>query len=289
MPRGLDHVVHAVRDLDAAADLYRRLGFTVGARNRHPPEWGTENRVVQLGGNFIELLAVSDIADMAPHGHRYFSFGAHNRDFLKADRGLSMLVLQGRGGDDAAAFRSAGIGDYQVYELEREARRPDGTTVKVGFSLAFARDPGAPETGFFTAWHRYPENFWHPELQRHANTAEAVAGVILVAEDPVRHQGFLCTFAEATDADATAAGLTVAIAGGAIEVLPPAGFSAEFASAPPDTSRGARIAALRFAVRDMDTAIAAVKTAGIDARTSADRIVVGPHIALGATLVFEPK
>jgi hypothetical protein len=35
MSRGLDHIVHAVRDLEAAADLYRRLGFTVGARNRH--------------------------------------------------------------------------------------------------------------------------------------------------------------------------------------------------------------------------------------------------------------
>ena len=35
MARGLDHIVHAVRDLDAAAELYRRLGFTAGARNRH--------------------------------------------------------------------------------------------------------------------------------------------------------------------------------------------------------------------------------------------------------------
>ncbi len=30
MARGLDHIVHAVRDLDAAADFYRRLGFIVG-------------------------------------------------------------------------------------------------------------------------------------------------------------------------------------------------------------------------------------------------------------------
>jgi catechol 2,3-dioxygenase-like lactoylglutathione lyase family enzyme len=36
MARGLDHIVHAVRDLDAAAALYRELGFTVGARNKHP-------------------------------------------------------------------------------------------------------------------------------------------------------------------------------------------------------------------------------------------------------------
>ncbi|MGB8511504.1 MAG: VOC family protein, partial [Pseudolabrys sp.] len=54
MARGLDHIVHAVRDLDAAADLYRRLGFTVGARNKHP--WGTYNHIVQLPGFFIELL-----------------------------------------------------------------------------------------------------------------------------------------------------------------------------------------------------------------------------------------
>jgi Glyoxalase-like domain len=35
MPHGLDHFVHAVRDLDAAAEFYSRAGFTVGARNRH--------------------------------------------------------------------------------------------------------------------------------------------------------------------------------------------------------------------------------------------------------------
>ena len=57
MARGLDHIAHAVRDLDAAADLYRRLGFTVGARNRHT--WGTENHLVQFPGFFIELLTVT--------------------------------------------------------------------------------------------------------------------------------------------------------------------------------------------------------------------------------------
>src|SRR6201999_1888529 len=58
MSRGLDHIVHAVRDLDAAADLYRRLGFTVGVRNRHP--WGTHNHIVQIPGFFIELLTLAE-------------------------------------------------------------------------------------------------------------------------------------------------------------------------------------------------------------------------------------
>ncbi len=56
MPRGLDHIVHAVRDLDAAGELYARLGFTVGARNAHP--WGTHNRIVQFSGFFVELLTI---------------------------------------------------------------------------------------------------------------------------------------------------------------------------------------------------------------------------------------
>ena len=57
MSRGLDHIVHAVRDLDAAAEFYRRLGFSVGARNKHA--WGTENHLVQLPGFFIEILTVA--------------------------------------------------------------------------------------------------------------------------------------------------------------------------------------------------------------------------------------
>jgi catechol 2,3-dioxygenase-like lactoylglutathione lyase family enzyme len=67
MARGLDHIVHAVRDLDAAAGLYRRLGFQVGSRNRHPRTWGTQNHIVQLPGTFIELLSVADTTEIAPH------------------------------------------------------------------------------------------------------------------------------------------------------------------------------------------------------------------------------
>ena len=129
MPRGLDHIVHAVRDLDAAAALYRGLGFTVGARNRHSRTWGTQNHIVQLPDTFIELLAVTSPEGIVPHGPRHFSFGAFNRDFLVHAQGLSMLVLKGRGAADVAEFAAKGIGDFALYEFERTGMRPDGTTL----------------------------------------------------------------------------------------------------------------------------------------------------------------
>ena len=79
MPRGLDHVVHAVGDLEGAAGLYRRLGFTVGARNRH--SWGTHNHVVQLPGFFIELLTVAEPENLGTDGFSNL-FGRFNQSFI---------------------------------------------------------------------------------------------------------------------------------------------------------------------------------------------------------------
>ncbi len=114
-----------------------------------------------------------------------------------------MLVLEGRDAHaDARAFREAGIGDFDVFDFEREGKRPDGTPIKVAFSLAFARDPPAPDIGFFTCQHRFPENFWNPAFQVHPNTAVSVAGVVLVATKPSDHYRFLTAF---TGADEVAA------------------------------------------------------------------------------------
>ena len=71
-------------------------------------------------------------------------------------------------------------------KFEREGKRPDGSTVKVGFSLAFARDGKAPQIGFATCQQHFPENFWNPAFQQHPNTASGIAGVVLVAENPSR-------------------------------------------------------------------------------------------------------
>ena len=198
-----------------------------------------------------------------------------------------MLALEGRGAADAVDFRAADIGDFELFELAREGKRPDGTTVKLAFSLAFARDPKAPEIGFFTCRHHYPENFWNPALQNHPNSATSVAGVVLVADNPSDHHIFLSAFTGERDLLATSAGITLKTPRGVIQAMSHAAFEDHFGISPPDTSGGARLAALRFAVRDLDAAHGILTSGNLAISQRMGRIIIGPETAFGATHVFE--
>src|SRR5262249_24372653 len=238
MPGGLDHVIHAVRDLEAAAELYRRLGFTVGASNRHA--WGTHNHLVQLPGFFIELLTVAEPEKLGSDGFSAL-FGTFNRIFLKDREGFSLLILESDDATtDAARFRAAGIGVSDAMRFEREGKRPDGSTVKVGFSLAFARDAKAPAIGFAVCQQHFPENFWNPKFQQHPNTANAIEAAVLVAEKPSDHRAFLSAFAGVRTTTATSSSITASTPRGDIKVMNRAAFRNRFGTEPPDTSHGAR-------------------------------------------------
>ena len=286
MARGLDHIVHAVRDLDGAAALYGRLGFLVGARNRHP--WGTHNRLVQLPGFFIELVTVAEPDKLGEDGFSRL-FGAYTRDFLTRQEGFSGLLLASADATrDAVLFRDAGIAASDALQFEREGRRPDGRPVTVGFSLAFARDPGAPDIGFASCHHHMPESFWTPDFQMHPNGATRVAGVVLVAEEPSDHRVFLSAFAGEDEPLPVANGVHVATPRGIIQVMEPALYADHFGVPAPDVTRGARLAALIIAVRDRRHVAALLEHAKIAAVNRMDRIVVGPQQVMGATIVLEP-
>lgn len=285
MPRGLDHVVHAVRDLDAAADLYRRLGFIVGARNRHP--WGTHNHIVQLPGFFVELLAVPGREHDGADGFAAL-FANVNSLFLKRHEGLSFLMLESVDAEaDAAAFHESGIGISDVLDFERAGTGPDGSLVRVGFSLAFARDPRAPDIGFAVCQQHYPENFWNAQFQQHPNTAIGISGAVLVAENPSDHHVFLSAFTGERELQATSSGVTAPTPRGDVQVMDPSAYRSHFGVTPPDIARGARLAALRLCLRERDALTAALEAGGLDYSFHMGAVVVGAETAMGATLVFE--
>jgi hypothetical protein len=232
------------------------------------------------------LLTVAEPEKLGSDGFSAL-FGTFNRIFLKEQEGLSMLVLESDDATaDAARFCSAEIGVSDAMRFEREGKRPDGSAVKVGFSLAFARDGKAPAIAFFACQQHFPENFWNPAFQQHANTASGIEAAVLVAENPSEHHAFLSAFAGVRDLSVTSSGITASTPRGHISVTEPAAFRSRFGTEPPDVSRGARLAAIQFRVRDRTALSAALTTGEIAAFSRMDTTIIGPQTALGATLVF---
>ena len=228
--RSFDHVVLAVRDLDAAAERFRALGFTLTPRAEHA--WGTTNHLAQFAGRcFIEILTVDRPELLARHVEgldpEAWDFGRHNRDFLAKREGASILVMSGSDSRaDAAAFAS--YGGHPPFDFERQATLPDGSHAKVAFSLAFASDPALPDCGFFTCHNRFPEVFWKPDFQAHANGTQTMTAVVMAAPDPARHEAFLETFT-GRPAEETAGGLRFPLASGQeLLVLEPSAVPAHF-------------------------------------------------------------
>ena len=97
----LDHVLIAVRDLDAAKDTFERLGFKVTPEGKHPGR-GTSNRLVVFGGEYLELISVHD-----PEGDL---FRPNLPSFLDAREGLFIFSM-GTGDvyERVRSVRSAGV------------------------------------------------------------------------------------------------------------------------------------------------------------------------------------
>jgi Glyoxalase-like domain len=115
----IDHVLYAVRDLEAGGARFDEdLGLESVPGGRHP-DWGTANRIVQLGPDYLELVAVVD-----PERAASSDFGRLVRD---AGEGLAGWAVATEDLDAVAA--RLGL------HMERGSRkRPDG--VRLAWRLA---------------------------------------------------------------------------------------------------------------------------------------------------------
>jgi hypothetical protein len=114
----LDHVVFAVRDLDGAAVRFRQefgLDSTEGGRHER---WGTANRIVPLGDQYLELVATVDEPVAAETA---FGKGVLER----AARGGGWFTIAAVADDLEAVASRLGL------EVGSGSRtRPDGQTVR---------------------------------------------------------------------------------------------------------------------------------------------------------------
>ena len=72
-------------------------------------------------------------------------------------------------------------------------------------------------------------------------------------------------------------------------MMTPAAFLARFGVKAPDMARGARLAAMRFAVADASLLQDVPELAGIAGLYAGNAAVIGAEDAMGAVMVFEPS
>ncbi len=169
---GLDHVPVAVADLEAAADRYRRLGFTL--KPGRPHDNGIENRHVKFAdGTEIELIT-------APEA----------RDALTAE------YVQHLASGDGPAFLA-----LYAPDLDRLAQRFDAASRPYSSSRATLSFPDADPLSyvFFGPRNASPTDL--PAHFEHANGADSLIAVWLAGDDLSAERELLAmvgaTFAEA--------------------------------------------------------------------------------------------
>lgn len=137
MIRGIDHLVIAVEDPDAAADaLSTALGLEAAVGGRHEA-LGTFNRLVWLGDSYLELIGVFD-RDLAAASW----VGRPTLDGLAAGGGLATWAVAV---DDVAAHLRWLPDDAGVTgPLDGSRTRPDGGVVRWRLACPPALSPTAP-------------------------------------------------------------------------------------------------------------------------------------------------
>jgi Glyoxalase-like domain len=287
MSRGLDHIVLATRDLAGAAAHYRAMGFLVGARNRHP--WGTENHIVQLPGAFLELVGVGEGAEIVPPRPGNFSFAWMVAHSLETNGNcFPMLVVESRDAlADKQVFDDAGIGNFEPFSFERLATRPDGTQVRVAFTLAFAVDAAMPEAAFFACQHHEPQNFWNPDFQQHPNGASRLNGVVLLSQTPASCVPFFEALTESRALCAGARNMAIVTPRGSIEAMRADCYTDVLGLTPEVSgSNGARLLAFKIAA-PLQALVERLDNYGIPFIRHRKHLAVAAKDNFGAALVFE--
>jgi hypothetical protein len=271
---GIDHAVVVVRDLDRAAENWKRLGFTVSPRGTHSAHMGSGNYTIMLGSDYIELLGVLTETEQ----------NIPTRAFLaRRGEGIERVAFTAvDAGAGAEEIRARGYAALGPTDFERPVTLPDGTRSAAKFrTFQWPIEEAPAGLRIFACQHKTRDTVWIAELQRHANAAKAIRCVLVVSPEPAKDAAHLARLIDRQ---------TQAEPDGAL-VVPSGSDRADFVVLTkqqlgrryPDVSlaglpeRGG--AGLVLATADL----AAVGNAGV---RSGERLLVAPAAANGVLLVF---
>ena len=203
---GIDHAVVMVKDLDQAAENYKRLGFTVSPRGTHSAHMGSGNYTIMFDPDYMELLGV-----LTPTEHN-----APARAFLeRSGEGIERIAFTAvDSADGAEEIRARGYVPIGPTDFERPVTMPNGTVSAARFRTfqwPTAEAPGGVR--IFACQHKTRETVWIPELMKHANGAKRLKQVLIVTPDPAQDAAHLSRMID-RDGKAEADGAVTVPSGG---------------------------------------------------------------------------
>lgn len=278
---GLDHVVVMVHDLDAAAERWRALGFTVSPRGTHSAHLGTGNYTIMFGGDYVELLGVLHDTPL----------NAPSREFLqRRGEGIERAAFTTRdAAEGVAALRASGIEATGPIEFSRPVELPNGHSGEAAFTVFHWPVEQRPaDMRLFACQHRTRHAVWIAELQSHANTTTGIARLEIVTPKPAEAAAQLADLIQ-THTEANGAsddGVRVRTAPGRADFvfLTQAAFKARHPASRHAKLPAEGVAALVCRVTDLD---AAARCSGPHSDRSASAVSVSADHANGVMLVFE--
>ncbi len=271
----IDHVVINVRDqIDAGAETFRRLGFTLTPRGYHT--LGSMNHLAMFGTDYLELIA-------APPGD------TRRPDVLGTPFGLNGLVF---GTEDSAAVHEslmqAGVPAGAPMEFARPVTLDDGTSGDATFRTVTLA-PGTIAAGRVYFCHHFTRHLvWRDEWRHHANGAIGVARAVIASRDPsISGAVFGRMFGSDAIRDITG-GCSLAVGMSRFDLLTPEALVNQFGeAAPTGDGRPEFMAALTFRTRSLDAAYDAMAAGNVDGFWREEgRVVVPASSAFGCALEF---
>ncbi len=269
----LDHVVMVTPNLDAAAEPFERLGFTVTPRMEHPGA-GTANRVFFVGGPkghfYVELLNVTDPMAAANSGRGSYTplieHGGGVARLMLATDDLEPVLgrLAGAGivlsHDSVARDDGSKIGDVVLVDAEAYAGCPFGV---MQYELdEAARYESRQERGLFD--HDFP--------------AKRLDHLAMIPHDPAVTERFWTeTIGVPVSGEVTTPAMTIRQLGAGdaiLELLVPSGPESPVAARPKGL-----IPMVALEVGDLDGAVAQARERGFTPSDPADGVLPGTRTA----------
>ena len=288
-PRAVDHLVLPVADIDVARARYESLGFSVAPDGRHP--FGTENCCIFFeDGTFLEPLGIAHRETCEAAALKGNTFVANDQAyrFRRGVEGFSHLVIKS---DDAKTdhklYKSEGISGGRGVRFSRKFKTPHGNADKAAFSLAFAADKRAPDSGFFACEVVQAPNVDRSALMNHANGAVRLLDVVISEPNPSDFQYFLQTFLNQRHMDNNSFGIEFETANAKVSVLSPDGMRAFYGMDTEKSERGMRFSALVVGVRELSHVESLLKFQNVLCRKIGPKLIVPAAPGQGATIAFE--